>query len=531
MRKNSKKGLALYLVIIIVVIVLAVVLGLTTLLVKQIKIARSVEDSVKAYYAAEVGAEQALKDLKDDNPIQSYEGSINGADYDVKVVCCAEEFCSSSFLSCPFGESARDDNCESPAFCVRSKGVFNGSVRALEVEYVGPAEPLQYDFYMCGLTGEIGGFGTAFPIGWSYYPWKTYGKLYQTFKPSQNYIVAGLDLIIGRTVQRRSFGECGINGDGLCSGMCGPEYHNPEDSDCQCISGDGLCPPGCTLAEDSDCQCISGDGYCYDGCTQASPDFDDDCIGLIDITIARMVDDPAVHDLSVLGEVNSPYDDYPDMLHPVCSTQINGDFLVNYCSEGACNPDPVESNNRGYWRTIVFDSECNLQEDVVYAIVIEDNDIADFVTVQEYFDCVDEWDYLCDYLDFGYEFGDYFSDRDPLDYYDLSGDEQYKYDDWWGCMGDYCGEFEPDFNRLVYFGGDYCRVADNHPQCGIIKTACHGSTRTYVNIVGGLSYWDPWGALQYKDSCEDVDLCSRGGLSGVEGGLGIYYQFWRTVID
>ncbi len=95
---NKQKGSAIYFSIVILSIILVISIGLTTLLLGQIRIIRSIGDSTIAYYAAESGAEYGLKLVMDYIYVENAEipfhdvynhdlddeGHVN---YKVKVFC------------------------------------------------------------------------------------------------------------------------------------------------------------------------------------------------------------------------------------------------------------------------------------------------------------------------------------------------------------------------------------------------------------------------------------------------------------
>ena len=71
MFKNySQKGVSLYLAVIIMLILLAIALGVSTILVGQIKTIRGMGNSVSAFYAADTGIETELKKIFKDNDKQ-----------------------------------------------------------------------------------------------------------------------------------------------------------------------------------------------------------------------------------------------------------------------------------------------------------------------------------------------------------------------------------------------------------------------------------------------------------------------------
>jgi len=76
--KIKEKGVAIYLAVIVMFVLLGIGLGLTTLLVGQIRTIARIGDSVTAFYAADTGIE---RELHEDNPIgTTYSGflDING---------------------------------------------------------------------------------------------------------------------------------------------------------------------------------------------------------------------------------------------------------------------------------------------------------------------------------------------------------------------------------------------------------------------------------------------------------------------
>lgn len=105
--------------VIIMVILLAVVLGISGILVSQLKIIRGMENSVIALYAAESGIEQALTEW-DNDPIL-YDGHweilSNGARYDIIVL------------------PSTDPNCSAGNYCIKSTGTFQNVKRAIQASY------------------------------------------------------------------------------------------------------------------------------------------------------------------------------------------------------------------------------------------------------------------------------------------------------------------------------------------------------------------------------------------------------------
>jgi len=160
-KKIFQRGISLYLAIIVLAIVLAAALGLAAILVGQIKIIRGMGNSVVAFYAADTGIEQVLKEvidcikeledtgswcsgLKSRYPDEKEEKLDNGASYWVKVVCCdsTSDECQldkGTIPPCPLGSESED--CHATYFCIRSVGTYRGTQRAIEVKIFPPQPP------------------------------------------------------------------------------------------------------------------------------------------------------------------------------------------------------------------------------------------------------------------------------------------------------------------------------------------------------------------------------------------------------
>ncbi len=143
MLSNSQKGITLYLVIVILAVVLAVAVGLSTILISQIKMITGMGNSVKALYAADTGIERVLKVIlaDEDQPEQQYPETEldNGAKYEVNVFCCYPDdpdcvWSAAATPECPFNSAYWDEDCEATEYCVRSVGSYEEVKRAIEVE-------------------------------------------------------------------------------------------------------------------------------------------------------------------------------------------------------------------------------------------------------------------------------------------------------------------------------------------------------------------------------------------------------------
>lgn len=146
-KKFSQKGISLFLAVIILTIILTIVLGLSTILIGQIKMIRGMGNSVVALYAADTGIEQVLKIVINDGqdpdpryPDVEETGLDNEASYWVRVFCCHHSNDKCDFWSgaeepedYPAGLEGRTD-CLATRYCVRSVGTFNEVQRAIEVK-------------------------------------------------------------------------------------------------------------------------------------------------------------------------------------------------------------------------------------------------------------------------------------------------------------------------------------------------------------------------------------------------------------
>ncbi|KPJ56510.1 hypothetical protein AMJ49_04675 [Parcubacteria bacterium DG_74_2] len=114
---NSQHGISLYLVVLFMSIVLAMVLGLSTILIGELKITKGLGDSVIAFYAADTGIERILIDRAGPScPSGIPETSLGEAKYEVIVT--------------PAGGGCNADNC-----CIKSLGTYNETKRAIEIMY------------------------------------------------------------------------------------------------------------------------------------------------------------------------------------------------------------------------------------------------------------------------------------------------------------------------------------------------------------------------------------------------------------
>jgi len=99
------------------IVLLSIVLGLSTILVTQVKIIRGLENSVVAFYAADSGIERVLDE--DEN-------ATDTADYSFYLdnnAFSSPEYVATGTQNCP-------DNVAN--FCINSKGTYKGTQRAVQ---------------------------------------------------------------------------------------------------------------------------------------------------------------------------------------------------------------------------------------------------------------------------------------------------------------------------------------------------------------------------------------------------------------
>ena len=133
--KAGKKGVSLFISVIILAVLLGICLGLTSILIAQLKTVRGMEESVTAFYAADTGIEMEL--------------------YEANYLTQAAGFSYSGFLDldndgigsptdCPDPLLDSDDACykvilftpgDSFIYGVQAIGVFKETRRAIEVKF------------------------------------------------------------------------------------------------------------------------------------------------------------------------------------------------------------------------------------------------------------------------------------------------------------------------------------------------------------------------------------------------------------
>ncbi len=104
----SEKGVSLYLAVLIMSVLLTLALGISSILIGQIKTMKEMGNSVAAFYAANTGVEKTLYEISKGAGIGShFEGTLteNGASYIADIL-------------------APEGTCPGPNYCIRSVGVL-----------------------------------------------------------------------------------------------------------------------------------------------------------------------------------------------------------------------------------------------------------------------------------------------------------------------------------------------------------------------------------------------------------------------
>jgi len=89
-KKQNIKGASLFLAMLILAAVLAIAFGISSLLLREVKLSKDVVSSLRAYYAAEAGIERKLYEIRKNNDFSdiTFPCSVelsNGSSYGVDV--------------------------------------------------------------------------------------------------------------------------------------------------------------------------------------------------------------------------------------------------------------------------------------------------------------------------------------------------------------------------------------------------------------------------------------------------------------
>ncbi len=115
-KQSKERGSSILYVTLLVGALLVVVLGISGILIYQIKITSGIGYSVVAFYAADSGIENLL--LNRNNPSDKTVNLQNNATYKIFVLGGGEDGCSAELN-----------------YCVRSLGSYMGVKRAIEIGY------------------------------------------------------------------------------------------------------------------------------------------------------------------------------------------------------------------------------------------------------------------------------------------------------------------------------------------------------------------------------------------------------------
>lgn len=129
---NKSRGSSLFFAVLIMSILLAVGLGMSTLLLTQMRMIRGMGDSVVAFYAADTGIEKALFELYKTGILPPCSGLCSNP----PTSPCVGNVGEASY--CVEGYSAGEPKCLKPPnqyFCIKSIGTYKGTRRAIEVSY------------------------------------------------------------------------------------------------------------------------------------------------------------------------------------------------------------------------------------------------------------------------------------------------------------------------------------------------------------------------------------------------------------
>ncbi len=114
-KKQNIKGASLFLAMLILAAVLAIAFGISSLLLREIKLSKDVVSSLKAYYAAEAGIERKLYEIRKNNNFN-----------DIAFPCSVELSNGSSYgVDVTTGNPTR----------IKAYGCYKNTRRAVEISY------------------------------------------------------------------------------------------------------------------------------------------------------------------------------------------------------------------------------------------------------------------------------------------------------------------------------------------------------------------------------------------------------------
>lgn len=121
-----ERGVTIYLSLMVMAILLAIGLGLSTIIIGQMKMVKEMGDSVIAIFAADTGIERVLYAISINDLQPQYSDQVGNASYNATLVCGKD------FNNCP-SPLTKDPNCLASFYCLKSIGNYRGTKRAIEV--------------------------------------------------------------------------------------------------------------------------------------------------------------------------------------------------------------------------------------------------------------------------------------------------------------------------------------------------------------------------------------------------------------
>ena len=127
--KSNSKGVSVFFAVIILSTLLSIALGITTILIGQIRIVKGMADSVVSFYAADTGVEKVL--YEDKMCRQAGCGSLSWPCVD--IVNC-DDGRSAGTVSGSLGNATYQVNVNDGATSISSQGMYRETRRAARVE-------------------------------------------------------------------------------------------------------------------------------------------------------------------------------------------------------------------------------------------------------------------------------------------------------------------------------------------------------------------------------------------------------------
>jgi len=146
-----EKGISIYMIVVLLFVLFGLAVGLSSLVLGQLTILRSMGNSITAFYAADSGTEKMLYEIKQARPeINEFTSSFyeepvtatdfSGSSFKVDLLChhggiSNDTLCQERCPNCNHDLTMNDEDKCIPRFCITSKGTFEGTNRAIEVKY------------------------------------------------------------------------------------------------------------------------------------------------------------------------------------------------------------------------------------------------------------------------------------------------------------------------------------------------------------------------------------------------------------